>query len=101
MTDAELRALLNDCITLWGIDGRVTATDAGIQIITSDGNYTLQPAPSDVRPVRWFLQTPPRRAAGPPQRAAPSTVTARAALRNTPGGEAGNRLRIGSGDTAP
>jgi hypothetical protein len=88
--------LVIDCVALWGVDGRVTMGDGAIEIITPDGPYVLQPAPPDLRPARWFLQTPPRRAANRPPRAAPSILAALTALRNALGAEGGNRLRIGA-----
>ena len=96
MTDAELRGLLRDCLTLWDVDGKVTATDAGMAIGTPDGQYTLQRAAPDMRPVRWLLQTPARAVAGRPPRAAPSIVAALSALRNALGGAGGANLRIGA-----
>ncbi len=56
----------------------------------------MQRAPVDMRPVRWLLQTPERRAANRPPRAAPSIVAVLTALRNALGAEGGNRLRIGA-----
>ena len=96
MTDAELRGLLRDCLTLWDVDGRVTATGDGMAIDTPDGQYTLQRASPGLRPVRWLLQTPVRAAAGRPPRVAPSIVAALSALRNALGGAGGTTLRIGA-----
>jgi hypothetical protein len=95
MTDAELRALLIDCLALWGVRGRVAASDSGVAINTDDGVYMLQRADPDMHPARWLLQTPARRIAKRPPRAAPSIVALLAALRNALGAEGGNRLRIG------
>jgi hypothetical protein len=100
VTHSELRALLLDCLTLWGAQGRIEATDTGLQITTGDGTYTLQRAASDMRPARWLLQTPARRTANRPPRAAPSIVALLTALRNALGAEGGNRLRIGMGAPA-
>jgi hypothetical protein len=97
MTDAELRALLIDCLVLWEVRGRVAANDSGVAISTDDGDYLLQRAASDLRPARWLLQSPARRAANRPPRAAPSIVALLTALRNALGAEGGNRLRIGMG----
>ncbi|MGA3398433.1 MAG: hypothetical protein ABSC95_04375 [Acetobacteraceae bacterium] len=96
MTDAELRLLLRDCLLLWDVEGRVTAGDDGMTIDTPDGQYALQRAAPDMRPVRWLLQTPARAAAGRPPRAAPSIVAALSALRNALGGAGGTTLRIGA-----
>lgn len=95
MTDAELRNLLLDCLTLWSIAARVDATDAGLILHAPDGAYTVQQAPEDLRPVRWFLQTPERAAAHRPPRAVPSIVALLSALRNAIGAEGGARARIG------
>jgi hypothetical protein len=94
MTDAELRGLLIDCLGLWGVDGRVTAGDAGMEVRTMDGLFVVQHAPPDMRPVRWLLQSPPRRAAGRPPRAAPSIGALLSALRNALGAERGVSLRV-------
>lgn len=96
MTDAELRGLLMDCLALWGVAGRVSVTDAGLQVITGDGVFVLQRASEDMHPVRWLLRTPVREAAGRPPRAAPSIVAALTALRNALGAQGGAGLRIGS-----
>jgi hypothetical protein len=96
-TDAEIRALLIDCLSLWGVPGRVAAQDDGLAITADDGIYLLQRAAADLHPVRWFLQTPSRRASSRPPRAAPSIVALLGALRNALGAEGGNRLRIGMG----
>ncbi len=96
MTDAELRLLLRDCLLLWDIEGTVTPDDAGMAIDTPDGRYALQRAAPGLRPVRWFVQTPVRAAAGRPPRAAPSIVAALSALRNALGAAGGATVRIGA-----
>ena len=101
MTNADLRGLLIDCLALWGIAGRVTVGDAGVEANTADGLFTVQAAPPDMHPVRWFLQSPPRRAAGRPPRAAPSIGALLSALRNAVGAERGVTLRIGAGELIP
>ena len=88
--------LLLDCLALWGIDGSVAVGDVGVTIVTSQGDFLLQQAPVDMRPVRWLMQTPDRRAAGRPPRALPSIVALLAALRHGVGAEGGNRIRIGA-----
>ena len=100
MTDSELRALLIDCLVLWDVRGRVAANDSDIAISMDDGIYTVQRAASDMLPARWLLQTPARRTANRPPRAAPSIVALLTALRNALGAEGGNRLRIGMGAPA-
>ena len=95
-TDAELRALLIDCITLWDVKARVAVGPGGIEIASNAGTYLLQRATPDQRPIRWLLHTPARRAANRPPRAAPSIGAALTALRNALGAETGNKLRIGA-----
>ena len=98
MTDAELRALLLDCLALWDVDGRVTvALDGTVTIAAKEGSYTIARAAPEARPVRWFWQTPERLAAGRPPRAAPSIVAALSALRNALGATGGVMPRIGAG----
>lgn len=96
MTDAELRALLLDCLALWGLKGRVEAVESGMQISVGTMTLGVERAPVDMRPVRWLLQTPERRAANRPARAIPSIVALLSALRNALGGNAGAALRIGA-----
>jgi hypothetical protein len=96
VTDPELRSLLIDCLVLWGVDGRITVGAEGMRIVAGSGLYVVQRAPEDMRPVRWLLQTPERRAANRPPRAAPSIVALLSALRNALGAEGGNRVRIGA-----
>ncbi len=101
MIDAELRGLLNDCLTLWGIDGRVAAGEMGMEVRTMDGLFIVQRADPDMQPVRWLLHTPTRRAANRPPRAAPSIGALLSALRNAVGAERGVSLRIGAGGLVP
>lgn len=93
-TRAELRALLRDALTLWSVEASIEIRDDAIVLTTASGPFTVQPADPDVRPVRWFLQTPEREAAGRPPRAVPSIVALLSALRNHIGGEGGDRARI-------
>lgn len=95
ITDAELRALLIDCLKLWEVKGKVTVRDADIAIETASGLFTVGRADAALRPVRWFYQTPERAAANRPPRAAPSVVALLSALRNAMGGAGGERLRVG------
>jgi len=90
MTDAELRALLLDCLTLWGVTGRVEAADSGMQVIVDTTKLRIERASADMLPVRWLLHRP-----GRSPRAAPSIVAVLTALRNALGAEAGNKIRIG------
>ena len=95
VTDAQLRALLLDCLKLWEVKGKVTVDDTGLGIETPGGLFTVARADPDLRPVRWFYQTPERAAAGRPPRAAPSVVALLSALRNAMEGAGGDRLRMG------
>jgi hypothetical protein len=97
VSDAELRGLLLDCLKLWAVDGFLVAGGEGWEIETMDGAYSIARADPELRPVRWFLQTPERRAAGRPPRAAPSIVAALSALRNNLGAGRGLKLRVGAG----
>ena len=91
MTDAELRALLLDCLALWGLEGRVEATDPGMQITVDTKTLAVERAPADMRPVRWLLHRPNR-----PPRVAPSVGALLTALRNALDAEGGNKLRVGT-----
>ena len=95
MTDAQLRALLLDCLKLWAVTGKVTVRDDGLMIETPDGAFTVTRAKPDLRPIRWFYQTPERAAVGRAPRAAPSIVALLSALRNAMAGAGGDRLRVG------
>jgi hypothetical protein len=97
MTDAQLRSLLLDCLTLWDVAGKVTVHDNGLMIETPDGAFTITRAEPDLRPIRWFYQTPERAAARRPPRPAPSIVALLSALRNAMAGAGGDRLRVGGG----
>ena len=94
MTDAEFSNLLRDCLALWDVSAKPVRGAEGWEIETNEGVFWIGRADPDVRPVRWFLQTPERRAAGRPPRAAPSIVAALSALRNNLGAGAGLRLRV-------
>jgi hypothetical protein len=97
ITDAQLRSLLLDCLTLWDVKGKVTAIHDGIAVETAQGVFTIARADADLHPVRWLYQTPQRAAARRPPRAAPSIVALLSALRNAMEGSGGDRLRIGGG----
>ena len=96
MTDAELRGLLLDCLILWGVDGRVEAAEEGLAVVVQDARFLVNRAGPDLRPVRWFLQTPERAAAGRAPRAVPAIGALLAALRNALGATPGTQLRIGA-----
>jgi hypothetical protein len=91
MTDAELRALLLDCLSLWGVKGRVEAADPGMRIIAGTTTLAVERAPADMRPVRWLLHRPNRA-----PRVAPSIGALLTALRNALGAESGNKVVIGT-----
>ena len=97
MTDAQLRVLLLDCLKLWVVKGKVTVRDSDLAIETAGGAFIVARAAPDLRPLRWFYQTPERAAAGRPARAAPSVVALLSGLRNAMEGAGGDRLRIGGG----
>ncbi len=82
MTDAQLRALLLDCLKLWDVPGKVVAHDDGLAIDVGVGRFTITRADPELRPLRWFYQTPQRQAAQRPPRAAPSIVALLSALRH-------------------
>ena len=94
VTDAELRGLLLDCLKLWDVRGQVSVRDHDLLIATPEGDFTVARAPDDLRPVRWFYQTPERIAAHRPPRAAPSIVALLSALRNAMAGEGGDRAVV-------
>ena len=94
MTDAQLRSLLLDCLKLWDVKGKVTVQDTGLAVDTPAGVFTVARADPDMRPLRWFYQTPERAAAQRPPRAAPSIVALLSALQNAMEGAGGDRLRI-------
>ncbi len=96
MSDAELRALLLDCLTLWGVQGKVEAAEEGLAITVQATRFRVWQAGPALRPVRWFLQTPEREAAGRPARAVPAIGALLTALRNALGAQTGTRLRIGA-----
>jgi hypothetical protein len=96
VTIAELRNLLADCVRVWGIEARTTEQEGVLRIAAPDGLFEVWQAPADLRPVRWFLQTPERRSAARPPRAAPSIIAVLSALRNAMGVEGGTALRVGA-----
>lgn len=87
--------MLADCVRVWGVDARITEQDAVLRLAVADGMFEVWPAPNELRPVRWFLQTPERRNAARPPRAAPSVVAMLSALRNAMGVQGGSALRVG------
>jgi len=96
LTDAELRSLLTDCVAQCGVEARITTGADGMEIAAKPGTFLVQRAPTQMRPVRWLLQSPERAGANRPPRALPSIVALLSALRNALGAEGANRLRIGA-----
>ena len=96
VTDAQLRGLLLDCLELWAVEGKIVVRDNDLAIQTGTGVFTVARANTDMRPLRWFYQTPERAAANRPARAAPSVVALLSTLRNAMEGAGRNRLRVGS-----
>ena len=88
MTDAELRALLLDCLKLWGVAGTVTADADGLAIATGAARCVVR---RGAAPARWFIETQARR------RPAPSVVALLSALRRALGADGGPGLRFGGG----
>ena len=82
---------------MWEVKGKITVRDVDIVIETLEGVFTVAQAGPELRPLRWFYQTPQRAAAKRPPRAAPSIVALLSGLRNAMGGTGGDRLRIGGG----
>jgi hypothetical protein len=97
MNVGQICALLRDCLTLWEVSGVVSPDGDGLRIETHTGSFTIARAGPDLRPVRWFYQTPERAAASRPPRAVPSIVALLAAMRNAMEGTGGDRLRVGGG----
>ena len=83
ITDAELRALLVDCVRLWGVQDKVAAADDGWRI----GDCVVR---RGVAPMRWVVETPAR------TRAVPSVVALLTALRRALGAPAGPSVVPGS-----
>ena len=91
MTDAELRALLLDCLALWGVKGRVEGLEIGIQIIMDTTTLQISGRPPTCCLCVGCCTAPNRS-----PRVAPSIVALLTALRNALGAEGGNKIRIGA-----
>ena len=89
--------LLLDCLKLWDVQGRVEAADKGLAVLAPAGRFLVRRAEPDLQPVRWFIQTPEREAAGRQPRAVPAIGALLTSLRNALGATPGSRLRIGAG----
>ena len=44
----EIRALLRDCVILWGVAARVEVTGEGVEVIAADGRYVVTAAPPEM-----------------------------------------------------
>lgn len=86
-TNAELRALLLDCLKLWEIQGRVEASEDGL-VITAGTSVRVRPGPA---PTRWFITHAAR------TRPVPSVVALLSAVRRALGLPTGTRARVGQG----
>lgn len=93
-TPAALSNLLTDCLSLWGVAGRITAEAEGLLLRHASGDYRIAPGAA---PARWLLQTPARHSAGRPPRGVPSVAALLTALRAALDVPPGARLRIGAG----
>ena len=90
MTQAALRALLADALAVWGVTGDAAPEGAdGVAVRTEGGRCVVRPAGAEMRPVRWFISTPARAAAGRGARAAASIVGVLAMVRGEVGSETG------------
>jgi hypothetical protein len=88
--------LLLDCLMLWEVQGQVEAADDGLAVIVPAGRFLVRRADPELRPVRWFIQTPQREIAGRQPRAVPAIGALLASLRNALGAAPGSKLRIGA-----
>ncbi len=87
-SNAELRALLLDCLRLWELDGRVEAGAEGLEISAAGTRVQVRPGPV---PTRWLVTQAGR------TRPVPSVVALLAALRRALGLPPGARARVGLG----
>ncbi len=95
MTQAETLSLLLDCLSLWGVQGKLVAEADGIALNMNGARYHVAAVDASLRPARWQLQTPAREAAGLSARMHPSIGALLSALRNELGSNTGTRLRVG------
>jgi hypothetical protein len=96
VTQAAFITLLRDCLLLWDVEAQLLAEEDGIALLTpSAARYEIAAVEPALRPARWRLQTPARRAAGRPARMHPSIGALLSSLRNELGVHTGNRLRVG------
>ncbi|MEP9369521.1 GTP-binding protein [Xanthobacter sp. VNH20] len=95
MTQADLRGLIVDCLSLWGVWGRCAWSGEALEVRTVSGiQVRVRPACAAERPARWMLET--MAGAGRPPRPASSIVGLLGALRKAlGGGTAGPSLKVG------
>lgn len=53
---AALRALLQDCLLLWGVDGQARWDGGDLSLTAAGRRVAVRPAGVAERPARWFLQ---------------------------------------------
>lgn len=88
MSNAELANLVIDCLAVWGVEGRVVATEAGIFVNGAGTSCTIAPASAERRPARWLLQSERRAASGRAPQAASSITGLLGGLRAALGADA-------------
>ncbi|MFG1396165.1 CobW family GTP-binding protein [Roseixanthobacter pseudopolyaromaticivorans] len=101
MTQADLRGLIVDCLSLWGVWGRCAWSGEALEVRTVSGiQVRIRPACEAERPARWMLET--MAGAARPPRPAASIVGLLGALRKAlGGGAAGPSLKVGAPAMAP
>lgn len=87
-TDAELRALLLDCLKLWETGGTVTAGEHGLTVAAGGTLVRVRQGPA---PTRYFITADDR------TRPVPSVVALLSAVRRALGVPPGVRARVGAG----
>ncbi|MGH7067067.1 MAG: hypothetical protein ACREFO_07760 [Acetobacteraceae bacterium] len=87
MSRAELANLLQDCLLVWGVEGRCVAEADGIAVRAAAGSCLVMPAGPGRRPARWLLQTATRAAAGRPPQGANSITGLLGGVREAIGAE--------------
>lgn len=87
VTQAELRALLADALALWGVSARVEPEGEGVAIAAGTTRCAVSPALPEARPIRWFVMTSERAAAGRGPRPAASIIGVLGALREALDGQ--------------
>ena len=88
MTPPALRALLQDSLALWGVDGRVSVAGDGVTVAVAGVHIGVAPAPTTDLPIRWWVQR------GPQRRPCTSVLGLLRTLRNAAGGGEARRLQV-------